>query len=65
MFVFVHGIKPGGAALMLGPPLMPAVVGVPHENGHDDQLVHHDGHPAVDFHASSSSSVTAVERSAP
>jgi aminocarboxymuconate-semialdehyde decarboxylase len=31
MFVFVHGIKPGGAALMLGPPLMPAVVGVPHE----------------------------------
>jgi aminocarboxymuconate-semialdehyde decarboxylase len=32
MFVFVHGIKPGGAALMLGPPLMPAVLGVPHEN---------------------------------
>ena len=32
LFVFVHGIKPGGASLMLGPPLMPAVVGVPHEN---------------------------------
>jgi aminocarboxymuconate-semialdehyde decarboxylase len=32
LFVFVHGIKPGGAALMLGPPLMPAVIGVPHEN---------------------------------
>jgi aminocarboxymuconate-semialdehyde decarboxylase len=31
LFVFVHGIKPGGAALMLGPPLMPAVVGVPQE----------------------------------
>ena len=32
VFVFVHGIKPGGTALMLGPPLMPAVVGVPQEN---------------------------------
>jgi aminocarboxymuconate-semialdehyde decarboxylase len=32
LFVFVHGIKPGGAAQMLGPPLMPAVIGVPHEN---------------------------------
>jgi aminocarboxymuconate-semialdehyde decarboxylase len=32
LFVFVHGIKPGGGALMLGPPLMPAVIGVPHEN---------------------------------
>ena len=32
LFVFVHGIKPGGVELMLGPPLMPAVVGVPHEN---------------------------------
>jgi aminocarboxymuconate-semialdehyde decarboxylase len=31
LFVFVHGIKPGGAALMLGPPLMPAIVGVPQE----------------------------------
>ncbi len=31
LVVFVHGIKPGGAGLMLGPPLMPAVVGVPHE----------------------------------
>ncbi len=31
LFVFVHGIKPGGAGLMLGPPLMPAVVGVPQE----------------------------------
>jgi aminocarboxymuconate-semialdehyde decarboxylase len=31
LFLFVHGIKPGGAALMLGPPLMPAVVGVPQE----------------------------------
>jgi aminocarboxymuconate-semialdehyde decarboxylase len=31
LFVFVHGIKPGGTALMLGPPLMPAVVGVPQE----------------------------------
>ena len=31
LIVFVHGIKPGGAALMLGPPLMPAVVGVPQE----------------------------------
>jgi aminocarboxymuconate-semialdehyde decarboxylase len=28
---FVHGIKPGAANLMLGPPLMPAVVGVPQE----------------------------------
>ncbi len=33
VLVFVHGIKPGGADLMLGPPLMPAVLGVPHENG--------------------------------
>ncbi len=33
IFVFVHGIKPGGVELMLGPPLMPAVVGVPQENG--------------------------------
>src|SRR5258706_13032678 len=33
LFVFVHGIKPGGAALMLGPPFMPAVVGVPQETG--------------------------------
>ena len=32
LFVFVHGIKPGGAALMLGPPLMPAVAGVPQES---------------------------------
>ena len=32
MFVFVHGIKPGGADRMLGPVFMPAVVGVPHEN---------------------------------
>jgi aminocarboxymuconate-semialdehyde decarboxylase len=32
LVVFVHGIKPGGASMMLGPPLMPAVVGVPHEN---------------------------------
>jgi aminocarboxymuconate-semialdehyde decarboxylase len=31
LVVFVHGIKPGGASLMLGPPLMPAVVGVPQE----------------------------------
>jgi len=31
MFVFVHGIKPGGAALMLGPALMPNVIGVPQE----------------------------------
>lgn len=31
IFVFVHGIKPGGAAQMLGPPLMPAVLGVPQE----------------------------------
>jgi len=31
LFVFVHGIKPGGAALMLGPPLMPNIVGVPQE----------------------------------
>jgi aminocarboxymuconate-semialdehyde decarboxylase len=31
LFVFVHGIKPGGTALILGPPLMPAVVGVPQE----------------------------------
>src|SRR5258708_12586400 len=29
LFVFVHGIKPGGTALMLGPPFMPPVVGVP------------------------------------
>ena len=33
MFVLVHGIKPGGVNLMLGPPLMPAIVGVPHETG--------------------------------
>jgi len=33
MFLFVHGIKPGGTALMLGPPLMPAVIGVPQETG--------------------------------
>jgi aminocarboxymuconate-semialdehyde decarboxylase len=32
LFVFVHGIKPGGGDLMLGPPLMPAVLGVPQEN---------------------------------
>lgn len=31
LVIFVHGIKPGGGALLLGPPLMPAVVGVPHE----------------------------------
>jgi len=31
LVIFVHGIKPGGASLMLGPPLMPAVVGVPQE----------------------------------
>jgi aminocarboxymuconate-semialdehyde decarboxylase len=31
LIVFVHGIKPGGTDLMLGPPLMPAVVGVPQE----------------------------------
>jgi aminocarboxymuconate-semialdehyde decarboxylase len=31
LVVFVHGIKPGGGSLMLGPPLMPAVVGVPQE----------------------------------
>ena len=31
LFVFVHGIKPGGTALILGPSFMPAVVGVPHE----------------------------------
>jgi aminocarboxymuconate-semialdehyde decarboxylase len=31
LVVFVHGIKPGAAALMLGPPLMPAVIGVPQE----------------------------------
>ena len=31
IFVFVHGIKPGNTSLMLGPPLMPAVVGVPYE----------------------------------
>jgi aminocarboxymuconate-semialdehyde decarboxylase len=31
IFVFVHGIKPGGAGLMLGSPLMPAVIGVPQE----------------------------------
>lgn len=30
--VFVHGIKPAGGELLLGPPLMPAVLGVPHEN---------------------------------
>lgn len=33
LFVFVHGIKPGNTAPMLGPPLMPAVIGVPQENG--------------------------------
>lgn len=32
LFVFVHGIKPGNTTQMLGPPLMPAVVGVPQEN---------------------------------
>jgi len=31
LFIFVHGIKPGSAPQLLGPPLMPAVVGVPHE----------------------------------
>src|SRR5258706_13811937 len=31
LFVFVHGIKPGGTERILGPPLMPAVVGVPQE----------------------------------
>jgi aminocarboxymuconate-semialdehyde decarboxylase len=31
LVVFVHGIKPGGGGLMLGSPLMPAVVGVPQE----------------------------------
>jgi aminocarboxymuconate-semialdehyde decarboxylase len=31
LFVFVHGIKPSMADLMLGPPLMPAVLGVPQE----------------------------------
>ena len=30
--IFVHGTKPGGAELMLGAPLMPAVIGVPQEN---------------------------------
>jgi aminocarboxymuconate-semialdehyde decarboxylase len=29
--IFVHGIKPGGVDLMLGSPLMPATIGVPHE----------------------------------
>jgi aminocarboxymuconate-semialdehyde decarboxylase len=29
--IFVHGIKPGDPTRMLGPPLMPAVIGVPHE----------------------------------
>ena len=32
VFVFVHGIKPGGIERMLGPAFMPAVIGVPHEN---------------------------------
>jgi aminocarboxymuconate-semialdehyde decarboxylase len=32
LFVFVHGIKPAGVERMLGPPFMPAVIGVPHEN---------------------------------
>jgi aminocarboxymuconate-semialdehyde decarboxylase len=32
LFVFVHGIKPGGGNLMLGSPLMPAVIGVPQES---------------------------------
>ena len=31
LVIFVHGIKPGGGSLMLGPPLMPAIVGVPQE----------------------------------
>jgi len=31
LFIFVHGIKPGAATLMLGPQLMPAVIGVPQE----------------------------------
>jgi aminocarboxymuconate-semialdehyde decarboxylase len=31
LVVFVHGIKPGSAERMLGPPLMPAVIGVPQE----------------------------------
>jgi aminocarboxymuconate-semialdehyde decarboxylase len=30
--VFVHGIKPGTPERMLGSPMMPAVVAVPHEN---------------------------------
>src|SRR5258708_26060074 len=29
LFVFVHAIRPGGTALILGPPLIPAVVGGP------------------------------------
>jgi aminocarboxymuconate-semialdehyde decarboxylase len=31
VFIFVHGIKPIGTAHLLGPGLMPAVIGVPHE----------------------------------
>lgn len=31
LVIFVHGIKPGGANLMLGPAFMPAIVGVPQE----------------------------------
>jgi aminocarboxymuconate-semialdehyde decarboxylase len=30
--IFVHGIKPGDVEKQLGPPLMPAVISVPHEN---------------------------------
>lgn len=30
--VFVHGIKPGDTSVMLGPALMPNLIGVPHEN---------------------------------
>jgi aminocarboxymuconate-semialdehyde decarboxylase len=29
--VFVHGIKPGGGNFLLGPGMMPSVIGVPHE----------------------------------
>jgi aminocarboxymuconate-semialdehyde decarboxylase len=31
LFVFVHGIKPGGGNYLLGPGMMPSVIGVPHE----------------------------------
>ena len=31
LFVFVHGIKPGGGNMLLGSGMMPSVVGVPHE----------------------------------